>query len=114
MLSAADIVRLDAQAVRASVGVVALAGPAELGWPTPCGDWTLAGLLAHMTAQHNGFAAAAAGHGADLVRWQTGAPAADPVPEYAAAAMRAHLSMVSRSMEKALAEIEAKEAAAKR
>ena len=46
----------------------------------------LADLLAHMTAQHNGFAAAAAGHGADLVRWQTGAPAADPVPEYAAAA----------------------------
>jgi DNA-binding GntR family transcriptional regulator len=35
-------------------------------------------------------------------------------PEYAAAAMRAHLSMVSRSMEKALAEIEARETAAKR
>ena len=86
MLSAADIVRLDAQAVRASVGVVSLVGRAELARPTPCGDWTLADLLAHMTAQHNGFAAAAAGHGADLVRWQTGAPAADPVPEYAAAA----------------------------
>ena len=83
-----DIVRLDAQAVQASVEVTALAGLADLGRPTPCGDWTLAELLAHMTAQHNGFAAAAAGHGADLVRWQTGAPAADPVPEYAAAAAR--------------------------
>jgi glycine/D-amino acid oxidase-like deaminating enzyme len=41
-----------------------------------------------MTAQHNGFAAAAAGDGADLVRWQTGAPAADLVREYAAAAER--------------------------
>ena len=61
---------------------------ADLARPTPCGDWTLAELLAHMTAQHDGFAAAAAGHGADLVRWQTGAPAADPVPEYAAAAAR--------------------------
>jgi uncharacterized protein (TIGR03086 family) len=86
MLAAEDIVRLDAQAVRASVGVVSLAGAADLARPTPCGEWTLAGLLAHMTAQHNGFAAAAAGHGADLVRWQTGAPAADPVLAYATAA----------------------------
>ena len=31
MLSAADIVRLDAQAVRASIGVVSLAGIAEPG-----------------------------------------------------------------------------------
>src|ERR1700722_17477521 len=87
-MAAQDIVRLDAQAVQASVDVVALAGLADLGRPTPCGDWTLAELLAHMTAQRDGFAAAAAGHGADLVRWQTGAPAADPVPEYAAAAAR--------------------------
>ena len=86
MPSTADIVWLDAQAVRSSVGVVSLAGLAELARPTPSGDWTLADLLAHMTAQHYGFAAAAAGHGADLVRWQTGAPAADPVPQYAAAA----------------------------
>jgi uncharacterized protein (TIGR03086 family) len=32
---------------------------ADLGNPTPCGDWTLADLLAHMTGQHRGFAAAA-------------------------------------------------------
>ena len=87
-MAAQDLVRLDARAVQASVEVAALVGLADLGRPTPCGDWTLAELLAHMTAQHNGFAAAAAGHGADLVRWQTGAPAADPVPEYAAAAAR--------------------------
>src|ERR1700721_2347131 len=84
----ADIVGLDAQAVRASVQVVSQVSAADLTRPTPCPDWTLAELLAHMTAQHNGFAAAAAGDGADLVHWQTGAPVADPVGEYAAAAER--------------------------
>src|ERR1700722_7400725 len=58
----ADIVGLAAEAARAGVQV------------------------GHMTAQHNGCAAAAAGDGADLVHWQTGAPVADPVGEYAAAA----------------------------
>jgi uncharacterized protein (TIGR03086 family) len=83
-----DIVELDARAVRASVQIVSQASAADLVRPTPCPDWTLAELLAHMTAQHNGFAAAAAGDGADLDHWQTGAPVADPVGEYAAAAER--------------------------
>src|SRR5580693_2015049 len=87
-MAGSDIVGLDARAVRASVQIVSQASAADLARPTPCGDWTLADLLAHMTAQHNGFAAAAAGDGADLVRWHTGAPAADPVGEYAAAAER--------------------------
>ena len=41
-----------------------------------------------MTAQHDGWAAAAAGDDGDLSRWQPGPPAADPVQEYAAAAGR--------------------------
>ena len=41
-----------------------------------------------MTAQHDGWVAAAAGDGGDLSRWQPGPPAADPVQEYAAAAGR--------------------------
>jgi uncharacterized protein (TIGR03086 family) len=86
--SAADIVRLDAEAVRASVRVVCLAGPEDLARMTPCAGWTLGNLVAHMTAQHDGFAAAAAGEGADLVRWRPGEPAADPVGEYEAAAGR--------------------------
>jgi hypothetical protein len=85
MVTAADIMRLDASAVQASVQVVSQARAADLARATPCEAWTLAELLAHMTAQHNGFAAAATGDGADLVRWQTGAPAADPVGEYATA-----------------------------
>ena len=87
-MSTEDIVRLDAEAVRASVEVASLAGAGDLTRATPCDNWTLTELLAHMTAQHNGFAAAAVGQGADLIRWQTGAPAADPVREYAAAAAR--------------------------
>ena len=85
---AADIVSPDAEAVRASVRVVGLAGPQDLARMTPCAGWTLGNLVAHMTAQHDGFVAAAAGEGADLSRWQPGEPGADPVGEYEAAAGR--------------------------
>jgi uncharacterized protein (TIGR03086 family) len=83
-----DIVALDARVVRATVDVVSRAGPADLARPTPCADWNLGDLLTHMTAQHDGWVAAAAGDGGDLSRWQPGPPAADPVQEYAAAAGR--------------------------
>jgi len=86
--SAARIVRLDAEAVRASVRVVGLAGPEDLARMTPCAGWMLGDLVAHMTAQHDGFAAAAAGEGADPTRWQPGEPVRDPVGEYEAAAGR--------------------------
>ena len=84
-----DIVRLDAQAVQATVRVVSGIRPADLARPTPCAGWSLGDLLAHMTAQHDGFAAAAAGHGADLARWLPRQAGADPAGEYAAAARRA-------------------------
>lgn len=64
-----DVVRLDAEAVRASAELVSRIVPDDLGRPTPCAGWALADLLAHMTSQHNGFAAAAAGDGADPRRW---------------------------------------------
>ena len=44
--------------------------------------------IGHMTAQHYGWTAAAAGHGADLSAWQPGPPVADPIGEYAEAARR--------------------------
>jgi uncharacterized protein (TIGR03086 family) len=65
-----DLRSADEWAVRASVTMVAKAAPADLGRPTPCSAWTLGDLLAHMTAQHRGFAAAARGDGADLARWR--------------------------------------------
>lgn len=77
-------------AVAASVDVVARVRSADLGRPTPCADWNLADLLTHMTVQHNGFAAAARGRGADLSVWDPAtvadAVAADPARVYADAA----------------------------
>lgn len=78
------------RAVEASVEVVRTIGVADLRRATPCAEWDLAELVAHMTAQHHGFAAAARGHGADLDVWRTepiaDAVAADPGGTYADAA----------------------------
>ncbi|MEU9833299.1 TIGR03086 family metal-binding protein [Streptosporangium sp. NPDC048047] len=83
-----DIREADRRAVRASVDVVAGASAADLGRPTPCEGWTLADLLAHMTAQHHGFAAAAEGRGADPEVWRVRPAGADAVSAYAEAAER--------------------------
>ncbi len=80
-----DIVALDARAVRASVDLVGHALLADLARPTPCAEWTLFGLIAHMTAQHHGFAAAAAGDG-DPARWQPRRLGPDPAADYRASA----------------------------
>jgi len=85
--SALDIVTLDAQAVRASVDLVAQITAQDLARPTPCADWTLHDLLRHMIAQHHGFAAAAGGDG-DLAQWQIRPLVGDPVAAYRAAAER--------------------------
>lgn len=85
-MTVTDFRELDARAVRASADVVSAVTPADLGRPTPCADWTLGDLLAHMTVQHQGFAAAAAGGGADLDVWKVRAPGPDPVTDYAIAA----------------------------
>ena len=80
-----EIVALDAQAVRTSVELVSRARGRDMTAPTPCPDWTLHGLISHMTAQHYGFAAAAVGDG-DLARWRTRRLSGDPVADYRAAA----------------------------
>lgn len=80
-----DIRELNAQAVKASAGLVSHVTTGDLGKPTPCAAWNLSELLAHMTVQHYGFAAAARGNGADPVVWQTPAPGGDPVTAYAEA-----------------------------
>lgn len=81
-----DLRPADERAVRTSVTVVAQATRDDLGRPTPCPAWTLGDLLAHMTAQHHGFAAAARGHGADLAAWRPRPPGDDPVAAYGRAA----------------------------
>ena len=82
------IVDLDARVVESTVSVVKRAGLLDLDRPTPCAGWNLADLIAHMTAQHYGWIAAAVGHGADLSAWQPGPPVADPIGEYAEASRR--------------------------
>ncbi|MCV7068279.1 maleylpyruvate isomerase N-terminal domain-containing protein [Mycolicibacterium farcinogenes] len=76
-------------AVLRSIAAVDAVRIADLDRPTPCAQWTLADLLAHMTAQHRGFAAAARGRGDDESVWDVATVAdavrADPVQAYAAA-----------------------------
>jgi hypothetical protein len=66
----ADIREIDRRAVLASAELVSKASIDDLDLATPCVGWTLGDLLAHMTVQHYGFAAAARGHGADLEVWR--------------------------------------------
>ena len=53
-----------------SIDVVNTVEQADLARPTPCDGWDLLDLLAHMTVQHRGFAAAARGSGADMNTWR--------------------------------------------
>ena len=78
------------EAVLATIDIVQRVSTGDLERPTPCSGWNLLELVAHMTAQHRGFAAAAHGAGADPAVWETSAVidavAADPAGIYAAAA----------------------------
>lgn len=80
-----DVRDLDRAAVLASVAVAAHLGGNDLTRPTPCEGWQVADLLAHMIAQHRGFAAASAGAGADPSVWEVRPLGDDPAGEYAAA-----------------------------
>ena len=78
-----DLIALDALTVRSTVRLVSGLSDADMSLPTPCAGWDLGALLAHMTAQHRGFAAAASGHGGDLAAWS---PKPSSVRDYAASA----------------------------
>ncbi|MFC0540168.1 TIGR03086 family metal-binding protein [Kutzneria chonburiensis] len=82
-----DLLAQHRAVIRASVEVVARVRTDDLGRPTPCAEWTLAELLAHMTAQHRGFAAAARGNGSDLAAWEVRPLGASPVADYTDAAV---------------------------
>jgi uncharacterized protein (TIGR03086 family) len=85
-----DVRPLHRIAVLASVDLVSLVTADDMTLATPCVGWNLADLLAHMTVQHRGFAAAARGHGNDEAVWQidsvAAAVAANPAGAYAEAA----------------------------
>jgi uncharacterized protein (TIGR03086 family) len=90
MLTNQDVRAFHRTAVLESVRVVDKVRPEDLNRATPCDGWDLGQLLAHMTVQHRGFAAAARGDGADLARWDAtavaDAVASEPAATYAAAA----------------------------
>jgi uncharacterized protein (TIGR03086 family) len=77
-------------AVLASVDVVNTVRRDDVVRPTPCAGWTLLDLIAHMTVQHRGFAAAARGSGSDPDFWRPetvlASVTADPAGAYTAAA----------------------------
>jgi uncharacterized protein (TIGR03086 family) len=102
-----DIRELDARAVRASVAAVAESTPGDLDRPTPCAEWTLGDLLAHMTAQHRGFAAAARGDGGDSAAWQVRPLGADPVTAYTEAADDVVAAFATAQQDFTLAEFDA-------
>ncbi|MFF4349706.1 TIGR03086 family metal-binding protein [Streptomyces sp. NPDC001530] len=81
-----DIVELDRIAVHESLRVVALAREADWERDTPCAGWTLRQLVAHMAAQHYGFAAAARGTGREAAYWREPEDMSDPGRTYRGAA----------------------------
>ncbi|MFD9888152.1 TIGR03086 family metal-binding protein [Amycolatopsis sp. NPDC059027] len=82
-----DLRELDAAAVRISADLVSHVKPADLAKPTPCAAWTVYGLVAHMAAQHHGFAAASTGDGSPG-HWKLVSLGDDPAATYRAAADR--------------------------
>ncbi|MGV9566389.1 TIGR03086 family metal-binding protein [Streptomyces sp. NPDC003480] len=78
---------LNRRAVLRSAEIVAEVRDDQWDAPTPCAGWTLRRLMAHMTAQHLGFAAAAAGETSDTSVWEE-KPLEDPGRAYADAVGR--------------------------
>ncbi|MFF1692870.1 TIGR03086 family metal-binding protein [Streptomyces sp. NPDC058257] len=76
------LIALDRTAVQESLRVLRAARGADWARPSPCAGWTLRDLVAHMTAQHHGFAAAARGSGADRTYWIAPDLGRDPLKIY--------------------------------
>ncbi len=81
-----DLLAHDATVVKSSIDIISRVRADDLGRATPCAEWTLGDLLAHMTVQHRGFAAAARGNGDDHAVWEVRPVGPDPVREYTEAA----------------------------
>jgi uncharacterized protein (TIGR03086 family) len=83
-----DLVELDRRAVVATLAAVAPYAEGDATRPTPCGGWSAADLLAHMTVQQVGFARAAQGERTAVVDWLP-SRATDPGAAYETASQRA-------------------------
>lgn len=79
-----DLVGLDRRAVAATRAAVSAWDATRPELPTPCAEWTIRDLVAHMTVQHRGFARAAGGERTVRADWEpTVEP--DPIGAYRAA-----------------------------
>ncbi|WP_189950737.1 TIGR03086 family metal-binding protein [Streptomyces alanosinicus] len=85
-VTGADFVELDRIAVEEAVRVVDLATAADWARDTPCAGWTLRRLVAHMSAQHVGFAAAARGAGREPEYWREPEDMSEPARTHRSAA----------------------------
>ncbi|WP_225095577.1 TIGR03086 family metal-binding protein [Streptomyces sp. CoH27] len=81
-----NVVELDRIAVQEAVRLVDLATAADWTRDTPCAGWTLRRLVAHMTAQHVGFAAAARGAGREPEHWREAEDVSEPARAHRSAA----------------------------
>ncbi|MEV0117564.1 TIGR03086 family metal-binding protein [Streptomyces sp. NPDC050844] len=77
-----DLVALDRAAVQESLRVLRIARDTDWERPSTCAGWTLRDLVAHMAAQHHGFAAAARGAGGDRTYWIAPDLGRDPFKVY--------------------------------
>lgn len=77
-----DLIALDRTALQESLRLLRAARDADWERPSPCAGWTLRDLVAHMAAQHHGFAAAARGSGADRTYWIAPDLGRDPFKVY--------------------------------
>ncbi|TGA89933.1 TIGR03086 family metal-binding protein [Streptomyces sp. MZ04] len=77
-----DLIALDRTAVQESLRVLRIARDADWERPSTCAGWTLRDLVAHMAAQHHGFAAAARGAGDDRTYWIAPDLGGDPFKVY--------------------------------
>ena len=87
-----DIRELDRRAMGVTAGLIAGITSAQLDSPTPCGQWLLRDLLAHIVGQYYGFALAASGQPADLDAFRP-----RPVGEGFAGAYAAAAALVTKA-----------------
>jgi uncharacterized protein (TIGR03086 family) len=77
-----DIRELDRRAMAVTARIVPEITAAQWDDPTPCGDWRVRDLLAHVIGQYHGFALAATGARTGIADFRPRQIGADPVAEY--------------------------------
>ncbi len=83
-----DIVRLHERALDETARLIGNVQPDQMGLPTPCSDWNVRALLAHLVGGNARYAAAATGEPMGRGLAHRGGPAADLLGDDPAGAYR--------------------------